>query len=202
MLWYSFVVTHQTRSIDLADLEREDAEIATEPGDASAKAPSRWTDVEDIVCTIVRSQVDVLWRLDAHIQYLSGLLDASQPFGSRKVNIRWYENGRGRRDPTPIQFVKNTHPRAHAMPGHGWSLVRLDRAENKDTPLRDHIRVTGPFANAKDRAPAISVARLIERTMAERKLLITSLGETRHRAAAASRLLKRSESFLAKENVS
>ena len=153
--------------------------------------PDLWSAAIEGIADDVTLIVREIYEIDLQIESLRQGLQGAQPFGSRKIDVRWYLESRpNRRDPVPIRYVKNSdYGLNRGLPV--WAVVRLDRGINIGKPLHKKLRTNGPLADRKDWLIAAKVCRKINALIKQRKQFVAVVAKLRQSAGTTAAALRK-----------
>ena len=146
------------------------------PDDGGSTMPDLWiqgTELEDnhqAVCAGI-------FEMDKAIDALRKELLLAQPFGSLRIDLRWYQASRStRRDPVPVRYVLNSPARV-LQGSRRWAVIRLDRGEHRGAPLQEQLRIDGPLqTRTVEHRAAKKIATAIQALLDQRKAILTEYG--------------------------
>ena len=159
----------------------------------SMAEPCLWESAIDGMAKDVALIVNEIFKIDRQINELRQSLLAGQPFGSRRIDLRWYLEPRPkRRDPTPVRYVKNSDNNvSRGLPV--WAVIRLDRGANAGQALRGYLRTDGPLANRNRWLIPAKVCRQIDDAIKQRVHLVSVVSTLRTRAGTTAAALRRAQ---------
>lgn len=137
--------------------------------------PSRWMDHRDVMIGNLRLLYDDLYALDTQIEVVRPQLVEAQPFGARRLDLRWWSMGvrrLDRVDPIPVYYLE-----APAYAPRKWNIVRLDRGTDTAVRLQDKLRAVGGFTSAKPRYKAYRLATKLQAMLDDRMERLKRLTE-------------------------
>ena len=117
----------------------------------------------------------ITFKLDEALERLRKELLLAQPFGSLRIDLRWYLASRStRRDPVPVRYVMNSPARV-LQGAPKWAVIRLDRGEHLGTPLQEQLRTNGPLqTRTVEHRAAKKIATAIQVLLDQRKANLTA----------------------------
>lgn len=139
------------------------------------REPTQWVPHHNNAAEKLRLLYDDLYALDCQIEALRPQLLEAQPFGARRLDLRWWSMGVGRSDridPIPVYYIQAA---AHAP--RKWNVVRLDRGSDSSVRLQDKLRVVGGFTNEKPRYKAYRIATKLQAMLDDRRERVNRLTE-------------------------
>ena len=119
----------------------------------------------------------ITFKLDEALERLRKELLLAQPFGSLRIDLRWYQVSRStRRDPVPVRYVLNSPARV-LQGAPKWAVIRLDRGEHLGAPLYAQLRTNGPLQmGTVEHRAAKKIAIAIQVLLDKRKANLTTHG--------------------------
>ena len=119
----------------------------------------------------------ITFKLDEALERLRKELLLAQPFGSLRIDLRWYQASRStRRDPVPVRYVLNSPARV-LQGSRRWAVIRLDRGEHRGAPLQEQLRIDGPLqTRTVEHRAAKKIATAIQALLDQRKAILTEYG--------------------------